>query len=259
MTSNDKLALQEVISTIMKWFYDFFGYSEVPINVIITPNISEEYQKLRPELIEETIATFHEYNGLTVVPSQKGEDFMILLNRGYILDECKKEQNSWFGTIAHEATHVQDFIKYAELLNIENYESLLQVDKHRMFHMWTEFNARRNGYLFIRQLTYGESRDESQLEYILVTEMPYYIESFISQYETGDMQTQLYSVSHFLARLSVWQELYPVWFTQAYIEQVLGNEWIVLLYNFFTSHLKLSDAFQKFDEMRDILRMNFKL
>ena len=49
-----------------------------------------------------------------------------------------------------------------------------------------------------------------------------------SYHDTNNAYTQMYAVAHFLGRLFIWEKLFPKYFTDAMIQELLGtNRWML--------------------------------
>ena len=61
--------------------------------------------------------------------------------------------NNWAGTVARELLHVYDFIEYANLIDCHDSDVILDLGKHWMFNIWTEFHAKAIGCCYVRKYT----------------------------------------------------------------------------------------------------------
>jgi hypothetical protein len=69
----------------------------------------------------------------------------------------------------------------------------------------------------------------------------------------------MYYVVHFLGRLHILQDLYPNQFTDEFVFDYLKPTiWMYELFIFLCSHTILEKAYLDFDEMKEILKKNFK-
>lgn len=232
------------------------------VNFKITDNLKQEYRKIRPDLEDKYPEHFkHElhYNALTITPSPINENFNVLLDAKYFTESLEKD-NNWAGTVAHELTHIYDFIEYANLIDCHDYDVIIDLNRHWMFNIWTEFHAKAIGYYYIRKYTFKDVYDVAQIEYIVHSELPMHSKDMFESYHaTNNAFNQMYTVSHFLGRLFVWEKLFPHYFTEDMIQELLGeNEWMLDTYIFLKNHMKLEDAYKDFDELRDILKQNFR-
>ena len=177
-----------------------------------------------------------------------------------VFAESLEKDNNWAGTVAHELTHVYDFIEYANLIDCLDYDVILDLSLHWMFNIWTEFHAKAIGYYYVRKYTFKDIYDTSIIEYIMQNELPMHSqEMFESYHATNNAYTQMYAVAHFLGRLFIWEKLFPNYFTSAMIQGLLGtNRWMLETYIFLKNHMKLDEAYRDFEELKDILRQNFQ-
>ena len=262
MKSN--VTFEELFIDILRDYYDTFGGVPLNVDYKITENMVDEYTKLRPDHAAkepEKIGTLNSYNGTTVCPSSVDGTFTILINKKFIAQYISQNNMTWVGTIIHETTHVRDYIDYARIISATDYEDILNINKNLPFQLWTEFNARARGYYFVRKYTFENMFDETQIDDIVRVELPGQEELLYKNYhQTQDGVQQAYYVSHFLGRLFSLQRIFPNYFTDEWVETYplfKSNKWIHEWYLFFKRNTELKNAYQNFDEMRDILRENF--
>ena len=173
---------------------------------------------------------------------------------------CGKKWRAWVGTVVHEATHARDIIEYVELGGASTYDEINNDNEHRMFLIWSEFNAKRHGYYFVRKYTFDDIYDTAQVPDIMNTELQGQIENMFDQYNsTTRAWDQVYTVSQFLGRYSVWEDLFPMYFTPEFRYSLLkDNTWMLDMYEFLNANRKLSEAINYFDNLRSIMQSNFK-
>lgn len=232
------------------------------VKFCITNNFEQEYRKIRPdheEKYSEEIKNVNNYNALTITPSKVDENFYILIDAKYLVKSLETD-NNWAGTVAHELTHIYDFIRYADLIDCYDYDTILDLKQHWMFNIWTEFHAKAIGYYYVRKYSFEDVYDESQIEYIVQDELPMQTKYMSDSYHATDNAfNQMYVVTHFLGRLFVWEKLFPAYFTKNIIQQLLGNNrWMLDTYIFLKNHIKLDEAYRDFEELKDILKQNFQ-
>ena len=66
------------------------------------------------------------------------QNFTILISYSYLQEQIQQDKIDWIGTIAHELTHVYDFLQYKVISGYE-YDEMLDYSKNRMFDYWTIF------------------------------------------------------------------------------------------------------------------------
>lgn len=255
--------LTNLISKVWRDYCDEFKKEPLSIvNFCITDDLEQEYRKIRPdheEKFPEQIGNFNNYQALTITPSKTNGIFYILMNSKYFLESLKND-NNWAGTVAHELTHVYDHMEYADLIDCDDYDVIIDLNKHWMFNIWTEFHAKAIGYYYVRKYSFKDVYDESQVEYIMQNELPMHSRNMFESYHATDNAfSQMYAVTHFLGRLFVWEKLFPDYFTENIIQKFLGsNRWMLDTYIFLKTHIKLDEAYSDFEELKDILRQNFR-
>ena len=63
----------------------------------------------------------------------------------------------------------------------------------------------------------------------------------------------------FMGRYSIWEKLFPNVFNKRVRQQVFGsNPWMLDMYNFLIGHQTLEEANKDFDEMSNIIKINFE-
>lgn len=232
------------------------------VNFCITNDLEQEYRKIRPDHAEkfpERIESVNNFSALTIMPSKSNEKFYVLLDSKYFVESLEKD-NSWAGTVAHELTHVYDHMEYADLVDCHDYDIITNLNQHWMFNIWTEFHAKAVGYYYERKYSFEDVYDTSQVEYIVQKELPSQLQEMIDMYSTADIPyNQMYAVAHFLGRLFVWEKLFSEYFTENMIQELLGsNKWMLDTYIFLKNHFKLDEAYRDFEELKNILRQNFR-
>ncbi len=258
----ESMKFEHVLQTIVADYFDTFNITPISINYLIVDDMVQSYARLRPKHIKKEphiISTLNNYNGLTVPPDSINKMFTVLIKRGYVQQSCNDGNANWIGTIAHETTHVIDFLKYATLLGMNDFEDILNISKNDMFQLWTEFNARAKGYYFVRKYSFDNMFDESQVSDILNIEIPEQEKILHQKYrETTEGIQKAHLVSHYLGRLYTLQQIFPQIFTDEVVKDLIpANPWIYKWFLFLKTHVELEEAYLKFEEMKDILRENF--
>lgn len=65
-------------------------------------------------------------------------------------------------------------------------------------------------------------------------------------------------MSQFLGRLAVWEDLFPTFFTEKCIADLLAsNPWMLNLYEYLNNHRELKTAINSFSELHEIALQNF--
>lgn len=251
------------IKKIESDYYTTFGICPLPISYTVTSDMKKTYREIRPDFAANNptlMETVQQYNGLMLPPNDLDGEFSVLLNKFYVQESLRKNDKNWVGTIAHETTHVKDYIEYASLVNENNYDQFQIIEKHGMFQLWTEMNARAKGYYLFRKYAYRNVPTRQQVSNILNVELPFQLNLLEKNYNsTQDGYQQAYYVSHYLGRLNTLQQLFPLTFTNTFIQQHLEpNKWMYDWFIFYRKYSTLSEAYEHFDEMKNILRQNFR-
>ena len=259
---------QEIQDLFNRVLLDFFATYNISAPIVpsyeIVSDIARAYLNLRPDVLEKSSVSIEElnrYNGFTVPPKTLYGTFTVLLNANVISENMKNGRCDWIGTIVHETTHVQDFTEYAKIISAPDYECILSIAQNGMFNLWTEINARAKGYYFVRKYTLGTAMNSKELlSDILCREIPLQRKMLFQNYHaTNDGYQQAYFVAHYIGRLYTLQQLYPVDFSDEWVEAHFGvNNWMSDWFFFYKKYPVLTEDSQHFEEMKDILRTNFR-
>ena len=254
--------LNKFITGIVGDYFSEYGYEPLKLSISLADDIWEEYLKVRPDhkqMLDEQrpLPSFH---GTIATPAELDGTFTIIIDNQYSKTAIKENPSAWIGTVIHELTHAVDYRNYARLVHATNYDEVLDTSRHRMFQLWTEFNAKRHGYYFLRKYTFEDISDPAQIPDIVNRELPFQINYMNQEYHsTSNGWTQIYIVSQFLGRLAVWEDLFPSYFDPERIEAIFGvNRWMFEMYDYLNSHRDLEVAVQSFEELRQILLQNFR-
>lgn len=149
-------------------------------------------------------------NGTMVLPRKKGDVCYIVMSKNVI------GNSQFISTIIHELTHIYDFIDFASEFCEDDYEYIDIHDLFGPFYFWTEFNARRKGYYYYRDihldLVDEKLSEEEQIKHILQTELNLHSERLFNdlrEYLNARNNQFIYSLIQFLGRFSVWEDLFP--------------------------------------------------
>ena len=257
--SLDNEQANQLINAIVSDYFNTFNYEPINISLTFTDSLWEAYFSLRPDHRKQLQDQLPIFNGTVATPETLDGVFTVIVDGQYALDDMRDGKFSWIGTIIHEITHARDYKEYASLIGALNYDEVLNTGKHRMFHLWTEFNARRHGHYFVRKYTFEDINDKAQIPDIIGYEMPAQIKYMDEQYgSTADGWRQIYTVTQFLGRLAVWQDLFPGQFSSQYIKSLLGaNRWMLEMYEYLNTHRDLSAAIDSFEDLHEIVLNNF--
>lgn len=245
------------LSKTLEIYRTLYGFDMLDINIYIEEDISKKYTEIRPEHIDKSYISIEElrtYNGVTIPPKELDGKFSIAIDKEYFINSLQNK--NWMGTLAHEATHVYDYCEFAKLVEANNYDEILDMRKCYMFHLWTEFHAKVLGYRFLRWATYKGEINESQLEFIINEELLFqtnYTKSVMRNFV--GMHDCLYNIVQFMGRLYVWNEMFPEYFTDEKIKEIINSkEEIYELYDFFLKHMHLESAYGSFSNIESIVK-----
>lgn len=249
-----------LIEAIVNDYFSVCKYEPLKLSVVFANDIWETYFTVRPDHKERLAKQqpLPAFNGTVVAPQELDGTFTVIIDNQYFVEECKKNTAAWVGTIIHEVTHAVDYRNYARIIRASNYDEVLDTSRHRMFQLWTEFNAKRHGYYFLRK--HSNLTDEGQIPDIINRELPGQMAYMTEEYNsTSDGWQQIYAVSQFLGRLAVWEDLFPSCFNRDFVKKVIGtNPWMLELYDYLNTHRDINAAVESFEELRKIVQKNFQ-
>lgn len=257
----NRLSFDDICKLIVDDYINTIHYPKFQINIKLTSDMHQSYLELCSNQSKRGIdgKVLNDYNGLMVAPKELDGIFTILINVNKLREYLEQNNPTWIGTIVHETTHVIDYIEYAKIVGAKNYDEIQLINKHGMFNLWTEFNARSKGYYFLRKYTYDDMHDEDLVPDIINRELPAQTQMLLENYNsTNDAYMQAYYVSHYLGRLYALQKIFPQHFNDQRIKAILNeNHWMYEWFKFFNSHTSINDAYRDFGDMKNILRKNF--
>lgn len=247
----------ELVKEIVTDYFNVCNCEPINLSIVFSDNIWEKYWSIRPDH-QSNSSRQQSSNGTVVPPLNLDGTFTVIVNNQYFMTEIKNRNLSWIGTIIHEITHAKDYKEYAQIVSATSYDEILTAE-HRMFHLWTEFNAKRYGYYFLRKYYFDNMTDLAQIPYIVNTELPEQVLFMSNQYNsTTDVWHQIYTVSQFLGHLAVWEDLFPTYFSANFIVDLLAqNPWMIDLYEYLNTHRNLKTAVNSFSKLHKIVLQNF--
>lgn len=252
----------KLVEAIVNDYFSTYKYEPLRLSIVFADDIWESYFAARPDHREKLAQQqpLPNFNGTMAVPQELDGTFTVIISNQYFVEECNNNTFSWVGTIIHEITHAVDYRNYARIVTAPNYDEVLDTSRHRMFQLWTEFNAKRHGYYFLRKYAFENMTDEGQIPYIINTELPGQIAYMTEEYNsTSDGWKQIYTVSQFLGRLAVWEDLFPSCFNREFLVNLLSiNPWMLELYDYLSLHRDIDVAVKSFEELRKIVQKNFQ-
>ena len=244
---------------VLTEYFTEFSIDLDMIDIVETSNVDNAYLKLRPDQIGKEQIDSQQYNGFAVAPKDKNGRFTILLNANRMLLSKQLGNFDWVGTVVHEATHIDDHIKYGKIISVESYDDLYDHTKHNMFSCWTEFHARSMGHYYVYKYRKSNNCKTAEEEYILNTE----IEQLIDWFNKKDAATdngymRLYILMQFLGMLCALQLHYPSVITNGLIGDIFcETKALEELYIFLKDNDSVKKIHSKFDEMYSICKKSF--
>lgn len=252
---------EQLILSVLNDYSVLYGEPKVKIEYILADDMTSKYAEIYPEHAKkepDKIASLSGYNGITIPPNDIDGIYSILINSAKFDEYLGSNNMTGLGTIVHETTHAVDFNEYANIARISIVREVLHMEKHRLFHIWAESNARAKGYYFVRKYSVDDMFDESQINYIDEVELPAQERLLFQSYHaTNDGGQQAYLVAQSIGRLYALHQIFPLYFTDEKMQELLPEKWRYDWYLFFKEHQDLHSAYKDFSLFRDILNQNF--
>lgn len=251
--------LNSLLGSLLREYYEIYPRDEIIIpEYSFTDNMYEAYLKLRPDLSDIlTPKIINAYNGLTVIPCKLTEKFTVLINLKYMAKYLTEGNKTWIGTIIHETTHVLDYTDYAQMEKLSDYTEIQDTNKHGMFNLWSEVNARAKGYYFVRKHTFDDLYDSSLITNVVQYELPAQNQLLHEKLSIArNDYERWYTVAQYLGRMLTLQQIFPNFFSNSYVKTTQpfsNNKWMFTWFLWHKDHCKLEDAVLEFEQMRKIL------
>lgn len=162
---------------MLRIFYERTNYDKINITINTCDDIYEcalnysPCQKHKSMLIEHKEIITH-FNGISF-PKEKLEDgYYAIISKNVF----NKKNNTYLGTYQHEITHAHDFAVMAKYIGAK-YAKDIYASEFYGDAMGTisEFNARRNGFSYLRELSYRFADIEEERNHVLSREVPFII------------------------------------------------------------------------------------
>lgn len=255
-----------IIEPLTIMYYKLFPEADKVSPIVkITDNLDKTHGELRPDLkkqINEKSIFNSDCNGRLVMPDSLDKPIVILLDENKIIEYTKDKSMTWIGTFAHELTHAIDFYNMARVDGV-SYDIIEMSKNYLLFRLWTEYHAKKYGYLFLRNyfMLNGQLPErEEQIEHIISTEWPIHRDKHYDGYHAvNDGYYQMYITMHLLGRYSAWCDLFPEYFNHDLLnkEYEWSAPWICNIFSFLRSHEDLYKVIPCFDEFKSIINENW--
>lgn len=259
MSNNTYSTVQKLIDTLLDDYATSHGVAPFDGDIIISSDMEESYKSVLGTRININPCppNIESYHGLTLPPVDDDQTFTILINARYI--DPSMRNIDWTSTLIHEITHVYDFKEYFKIVSPKAFDELFDDTLHPIFNNWTEFHSMAAGHYYLRKYAIPNFKSPQHIDTILNFELPNAAYQMSSIFGTTNNTARIkYVIVRFLARLAVWQYLFPEVFNAAFIAQIMGgNHWMVDLFKLLTKYSTLESAYPHFDEIQAIWETQF--
>ena len=247
---------QSKIDTVSNWYYQITGLEVIQAHIEFTDNIFERKLELEHnEKQRKFILDNKEYergiNGTTILPEKLNES-------PYILISTKTIDNAqYMSTIPHELTHLHDFYDIINYYQLQFNEEFYEDRKCCLFTNWSEYHAKKVGYLFFKAYEYGANNYNKPqiLNFILNEELPKQMNLLIDNWEKhqNNFELKQSELMGFLGRFSIWQSWFP---DQISILMAFADDRDVInIYNFLLAHESFEKIITSLDEFDKVLNL----
>ena len=251
--------LSEITEKLKILYSHFFPEVELaPYLVTFSDDLNYTHGEIRPDIIQELGRKKSNENGRIVLPYSTNEPIHILIKNNNIEGSIQ-----WYETFAHELTHCIDYYQMGKKEKLESYKPLERIGKYSMFLFWTEYNARKKGQIFFKKMCEEAgcfTNTNEQVDYIIDTEWPTYLEYYRKEFINSDGLDQIYETMQLIGRYSAWCDLFPDAFNYVRFSVIFkGTKWMINLFSFLREYDSLDTIYNEFNEMEMIIRENWQL
>lgn len=254
----------KLFKALEELYVRLFDAERIPVVITLTADQNKTHAELRPDLKEaiEREELENDSNGRIVLPYNIDDSIRILMNIKKIIEYSKDGSMTWVGTYAHELTHALDYNKMAKRDGLVSYEPLEKTGKYYMFQLWSEYHARKRGYMFLRkyfELAGQMPDEEEQVLHIKTKEWPYHWKRHYKEYHADNNgNKQLYITMQLLGRYSVWCDLFPEHFNINEIKSdYKASPWMGHLFEFLRTHEDFEKIYPCFEKMKEVISENW--
>ena len=180
-------------------------------NKFAIPNIQKEALEIQGKTVTDAL------NGTVILCNDiKKDGVQIIISKQAVLRD--DGGLTLVGTINHEFTHANDFMDFADYLGTTDSESIMSNNYWYTMQMWSEFHARRNGFLRVLNAATGGTLEYPE-DY-----MEHELRLIKSNWRDNRDANELYELMQLCGRYSVLEELYPQKL-KGFVEDMLSGEY----------------------------------
>lgn len=196
----------------------------------------------------------NELNG-TVVVKEKPQEGVLALFSNHKIREHQNDNHchDWRGTVQHEYTHAHDFIDYINYFGFEDRDEIYESNDYDGFYNWTEFHARKEGYLRIISILYKDCDENA-----ILMNAKNIMNILVNNLQHVDIGGYRYALMQFFGRCAAIEKMYPRIIDKAGWEELKACS----VYKFLKKHNTfdlIKNSFKKLDEEINILlQQNYK-
>lgn len=250
------------IEPLMTLYYQATRLQELKVNIELTDRLFERKLALSPtEKEKQDVINNRSFidglNGTIVFPLSVNEQPTILI----AVDKIDVENFQYISTITHELTHIHDYTEFLNKEGIKYFDELETAENFTYTYHWSEYNATKKGYLFLRTFLVAslpEWSAEEQIQHIKNHELPFQFNHLVEHLNENSNNPTLflYGIIRFLGRFSVWEDTFPQQFNARSLPAKLLDAYgdkLIRLHDFLRKQKSLNDIYLSFDEFHKLL------
>ncbi len=104
-------------------------------------------------------SVYRNSNGCICEPNRLQGEWRILIST----QSEKFRRGEWMSTLAHEMSHVDDYMKFANYFDLKSFRDIMIHKYYAPFFVWTEYKAKSIGYNFLLVLYHSDEKDYNKI------------------------------------------------------------------------------------------------
>ena len=213
MDNNTHAVLNQFFGAEIQYFYNHYAKEDPKRKIEIVLAAESIYEAIMHQNISKIQKSIIEKQGKRVTDNLNGlvilckdisrDGIKVLFSLQAIGDYLSKDDYfTPLGTIIHEFTHANDFIDFAEYLGETDSEVVMSNEYWFTVQMWSEFHARRNGFLRVLNAATNETLSFPEDYY------EHEIELIRTRWKKQLEENELYELMQLCGRYSVIEEVF---------------------------------------------------
>lgn len=165
---------ENFLDSMLLNFYKNTKYDPIRINVSVCDDLYGKVVELYPEgqhrqSILHNKSIVDHFNGMCFPCENLMDGYNVIISTNVF----KLDGYTYYGTFQHEFTHAHDLNVLAQYLNATTAKELMGYEYYDIaMNVISEFNARKNGFSFVRDIAYKFDNKEDEKIHIFEKEIP---------------------------------------------------------------------------------------